>query len=118
MCNTPLKVGVLLGGHSEEREVSLQTGKAVIRACRSLGYTTFPIEIESTLDPYMSRLKQMDLVFIALHGGIGENGHIQQQLEIFRFPILAQIRKVHHYVWIKIYQKNWQNLLESKRQIG
>jgi D-alanine-D-alanine ligase len=86
VCNTPLKVGVLLGGHSEEREVSLQTGKAVIRACRSLGYTTFPIEIESTLDPYMSRLKQMDLVFIALHGGIGENGHIQQQLENLKIP--------------------------------
>ena len=86
MSSNPLKVGVLLGGHSEERDVSLQTGKAVIRACESLGYTTIPIEIESSLKPFITTLKKVDIVFIALHGGSGENGHIQQELENINIP--------------------------------
>ena len=42
----PLKVGVLMGGPSEEREVSLSTGKAVMEACQRIGYNTTVIQFD------------------------------------------------------------------------
>ncbi|MBF0784172.1 D-alanine--D-alanine ligase [Muribacter muris] len=74
------KIAVLFGGESAEREVSLNSGKAVFEALQSLGYNveaidtkTFPIE----------KLKEKGIqrVFNILHGGIGENGVLQGALE-------------------------------------
>ncbi|MBT3497057.1 MAG: D-alanine--D-alanine ligase [Candidatus Marinimicrobia bacterium] len=79
--NSPLKVGVLYGGNSEERDVSMQTGKAVMKACQSLGYKAIELELQVSLSPLIEAIKKMDVIFIALHGGSGENGQIQSELK-------------------------------------
>jgi D-alanine-D-alanine ligase len=75
------KIGVLLGGTSAEREVSLRSGKAVCGALKSLGYSVSAIDAKG--DFYAALKKQkIKRVFIALHGGHGENGAVQGMLEI------------------------------------
>lgn len=66
-----------MGGTSLEREVSLISGKAIIEVCRKLGYDTIPLTLNGNIIELLPDLKKVDLVFIALHGGEGENGSIQ-----------------------------------------
>ncbi|MBU0650821.1 D-alanine--D-alanine ligase, partial [bacterium] len=75
-----MKVCVLLGGDSQEREISLASGYAVSKALEGKGY--FVSQVDGTLDNVRS-LNALDfnLVFIALHGGDGENGNVQKVLE-------------------------------------
>ena len=74
------EISVLMGGWSAEREISLNTGRAVTDSIKSLGLKvrgvdlTFPEEIEKIIS-------SLDLVFIALHGRGGEDGYIQKILE-------------------------------------
>jgi D-alanine-D-alanine ligase len=112
----PLRIAVLLGGTSEERNVSLATGRAVVQALRSLGHVVIPvdpavgaIQLEDegrylggavgaeppTLEELQAmgaaspgdalaglpELTECDVVFLALHGGEGENGRIQEMLD-------------------------------------
>ena len=73
-----LKITIMLGGPSAEREVSLRSGAEVAKALRSLGY------LVSEVDPRNEKWKlpkQTDLVFLALHGTYGEDGTIQNRLE-------------------------------------
>ena len=70
------RIGVLLGGLSSEREVSLKTGEAVFRALEELGYSATLVFIGE--DPDRSiREAAIDVAFIALHGKYGEDGCIQ-----------------------------------------
>ena len=75
------KIAVLLGGTSAEREVSLRSGKAVYKALKSLGYPVVAIDAKGD---FCAALKKQNIgrVFIALHGGHGENGAVQGMLEI------------------------------------
>jgi D-alanine-D-alanine ligase len=80
-----VRVAVLLGGMSREREVSLKTGRAVLNALGTLGYEGIPI------DPGRGVASELieaaaDVVFIALHGRFGEDGCIQGLLEILGLP--------------------------------
>tara|TARA_B100001079_G_scaffold138159_1_gene118397 strand:+ start:1938 stop:2840 length:903 start_codon:yes stop_codon:yes gene_type:complete len=75
------KIAVLMGGPSSERDVSLNSGKAMFTACESLGYNTISVEFEDDILSHLDTLKHVDLVLIALHGGIGENGRIQGMFE-------------------------------------
>ena len=77
----PLKVGVLMGGPSEEHEVSLSTGKAVMEACQRIGYNSTEIKFEHDFESYLDNMKEQDIIFNALHGGIGENGRIQAWMD-------------------------------------
>jgi len=79
------RVGVLYGGISAEREVSLKSGEAVAAALRAVGY---PVELIDPLDTPIGRLTQerMDVAFIALHGTFGEDGGIQSILEVLGVP--------------------------------
>ena len=107
-----MKIAVLLGGVSAEREVSLASGLAVIRALRERDHTVVavdtargyvpeaqekellpegvhaapPEDIEGGLSPSgicsIPQLRQADVAFLALHGGIGENGMLQALLEM------------------------------------
>ena len=73
-----MNIAVMLGGPSAEREVSLRSGAAVARALRSLGHEV------SEVDPKNGNFilpKEMDVVFLALHGTYGEDGTVQRQLE-------------------------------------
>lgn len=79
------KIAVLLGGKSAEREISLKTGRAVANALVNLGHNVKSID---TKDDFIENLKnfQPDLVFIALHGPLGEDGSMQGLLEILGYP--------------------------------
>tara|TARA_B100002052_G_scaffold295636_1_gene322498 strand:- start:227 stop:1129 length:903 start_codon:yes stop_codon:yes gene_type:complete len=76
-----MKVSVLMGGTSSEREVSLKTGKAVINACLELGYETNSVDFNGQYDSILNDLKYSDIVFNALHGTVGEDGIIQSWLD-------------------------------------
>lgn len=108
-----MRIAVLLGGASNEREISLESGRNVIYKLSPELYQPIPVfvnssnelfkinqsllvrnstkEIESLLEPSM-KFKWADLttitdfVFIALHGGIGENGAVQGALEMMDMP--------------------------------
>jgi D-alanine-D-alanine ligase len=75
------KIAVLLGGTSAEREVSLRSGKAVYKALKSLGYAVVAIDAKGDFCAALKKQK-IKRVFIALHGGHGENGAVQGMLEI------------------------------------
>lgn len=79
------KIGVLLGGRSAEREVSLRTGEAVHRALLENGYDAVKIDVDVNI---VENLKQhsIELAFIALHGKYGEDGAIQGMLEMLDIP--------------------------------
>ncbi len=79
------KVGVLLGGLSSEREVSLKTGEAVLAALRERGHDAIPIYVDHDVDVAL-RQEQIDVAFIALHGRMGEDGCIQGLLELLGIP--------------------------------
>ena len=76
-----LRVGVLMGGPSEEKEVSIATGKAVIKACADNGYKAKEFVFNTNYKKYLKELKKQNIIFNALHGGIGENGKIQAWLD-------------------------------------
>jgi len=86
------RVGVLMGGPSSEREISLKSGKAVFSALKQARVEAVAIEI-TTDDPQdnISLLKKynLDCAFIALHGRFGEDGTIQSILEQMRLPFTA-----------------------------
>ena len=71
-----MKIGVLLGGNSAEREVSLASGKAISAACKELGHDVLDLDPEFDVRLLVSDLLTVDLVFNGLHGGDGENGVI------------------------------------------
>jgi D-alanine-D-alanine ligase len=79
------KIGVLLGGLSSEREVSLRTGDAVLRALRDRGHDVIPIYVDRDVDVAL-RQERIDIAFIALHGRWGEDGCIQGLLETLGIP--------------------------------
>ena len=76
-----MKVAVILGGTSFERDVSLKTGKAVVEACRINNYDVETLIIDKNHKKFLPILKQADIVFNALHGTLGEDGTIQKWLE-------------------------------------
>ena len=79
----PLRITVLLGGFSAEREISLKTGTAVSTALRSLGHEVR--EVDPPDDAW--RLPaETDVVFLALHGTYGEDGGVQRRLDELGVP--------------------------------
>jgi D-alanine-D-alanine ligase len=79
------KIGVLLGGLSSERDVSLRTGEAVLAALRERGHRAVPIYVDRDVDVAL-RQEQIEVAFIALHGKWGEDGCIQGLLEMLGIP--------------------------------
>ncbi len=79
------RIGVLMGGLSEERDVSLRSGAAVSKALASLGHTVVDIDVGKDL-PARLVAERIDVAFIALHGRYGEDGSIQGLLESMFIP--------------------------------
>lgn len=79
------RVGLLYGGMSSEREVSLMSGEAVLHALQNLHIDVVPIDADQDL---LQKLPgyQLDRVFIALHGPGGEDGTLQGALEYLGLP--------------------------------
>ncbi len=104
-----LKIGVLMGGLSSEREVSLRSGRAIANSLERLGFRVERIDLRpeaykpapqekdflktlkvkpvvpSMLSEFLKK-GRFDCLFLALHGGIGENGAIQGFLEVMGIP--------------------------------
>lgn len=82
-----MKVTVLYGGPSAEREVSLVSGKAVIEGLRLMGHDVFPSDVSPT---DLSGLdKPADVIFPVLHGEFGESGELQEILEQRKLPFVG-----------------------------
>ena len=78
------RVGVLMGGYSSEREISLKSGRAIAEALRRQGCDVVAIDItvkDRQKILYLLRANKIDIAFIALHGRMGEDGTIQSILE-------------------------------------
>ena len=71
-----MKIGVLAGGNSAERDVSLSSGKAISDACKELGYDVLSLDSQDDIKSLIPDLLSVDVVFNGLHGGDGENGVI------------------------------------------
>lgn len=80
-----MKVAVLMGGVSSEREISLQSGKNALEALRSLGiYDVTGVDL--TAESLSGMPSGVDVAFLALHGGWGENGGVQSALDALKIP--------------------------------
>jgi D-alanine-D-alanine ligase len=79
------RVAVLKGGRSLERQVSLRSGARVEDALERLGHEPIPIDVGPNLVERLTR-DRPDLAFIALHGRDGEDGTVQELLEILGVP--------------------------------
>jgi len=88
------RVGVLMGGPSSEREISIKSGKAVCKALEVRQIDYVPVELmagpntngyEKSVTDLISRMK-IDVAFVALHGEFGEDGTVQELLEKMNIP--------------------------------
>ena len=98
------RIGVLMGGLSAEREVSLQSGGAVHQALLAQGYHAVAIDVGRDLAAVLAQ-EQVEAAFIALHGRYGEDGCVQGLLELMQIPytgsgVLASALAMH-----KLYSK-------------
>ncbi|HQD89650.1 MAG TPA: D-alanine--D-alanine ligase [Syntrophomonadaceae bacterium] len=80
-----MKVLVLMGGTSAEREVSLKSGNAVLQALRNIGYQAEGWDFNPDALEEIKKHKP-DVVFIALHGKPGEDGAVQGLLDLWKIP--------------------------------
>ncbi|EYE87974.1 D-alanine--D-alanine ligase [Fervidicella metallireducens AeB] len=80
-----MKVGVIMGGISAEREVSLNTGKEMVKALDKNKYEVIPIVI-NTKEDLLEKAKDIDIALLALHGKFGEDGTVQGVLETMGIP--------------------------------
>ena len=78
-------VAVLMGGWSAEREVSLKSGEANVRAAESVGYRVSRVDVGRDIASVLTELKP-DVALNCLHGPFGEDGCIQGVLEILKIP--------------------------------
>ena len=79
------RVGILMGGMSSERDISLSTGAAIGEALRARGHDVLLIEVDRDLDLVL-RSTPIDVAFLALHGTYGEDGCVQGLLELRGIP--------------------------------
>ena len=79
------RVGVLMGGTSNEREISLESGSAVHAALLRNGYDAVAIDTRDDLAAALAQTP-IDVAFIALHGRLGEDGRVQGFLEVLGIP--------------------------------
>jgi len=74
-----------MGGISAEREISLRSGTAIYSALKGSGYNAVAIDVGPDICNVLNR-EEIEVVFLALHGGQGENGSIQGMLEVLGIP--------------------------------
>jgi D-alanine-D-alanine ligase len=80
-----MKIGVLMGGLSAEREVSLKSGAAVHKALLESGYDAVAIDVGRDLAGRLAA-ERIEAAFICLHGRYGEDGSVQGLLELMGIP--------------------------------
>ena len=83
-----MRVAVLKGGDSLERQVSLRSGARVEDALERLGHDVLPIDVGADLVDRLTA-ERPDVAFVALHGRGGEDGTVQELLELLGIPYNA-----------------------------
>src|SRR5699024_11193992 len=83
-----MKIAVLYGGTSGEREVSLSSGKGIMNALKENGHDVIGIDFNPNKINEIINL-DVDLVFIGLHGKFGEDGRIQGLLDMLNVPYVG-----------------------------
>ena len=78
-------VAVLMGGWSSEREVSLRSGMACVKALQDRGFKVTPVDVDRTVATRLGEIRP-DVALNALHGPFGEDGTIQGILEVMNIP--------------------------------
>lgn len=81
-----MKIGVIMGGISSERDISLKSGEQVIKNLNKDKYEEITPIIINSKDEVIEKVKEIDFAFIALHGRFGEDGTIQGVLETMNIP--------------------------------
>jgi D-alanine-D-alanine ligase len=79
------KIGVLMGGFSPEREISLKSGLAIFKALEGKGYQVVEIDVDRAIAARLQQEK-IEVALIALHGPWGEDGAMQGLLEMMGIP--------------------------------
>ena len=79
------RVGVLMGGWGEERDISIKSGEGIALALESRGHQVTRILAGPGLDQAL-RKSGIDVAFLALHGRMGEDGKVQGLLEVLEIP--------------------------------
>ena len=101
------KIAVMMGGLSREREISLKTGKAILRALTEKGYHAISIDVGPDIADVLMKEK-IECAFLALHGRFGEDGTVQGMLELMRIPytgsgVLASALALHKIMAKKVF---------------
>ena len=104
------KVLVVLGGTSEERKISLDSGRACIKALRKIGYKVSTFDPKKKSYNLISKYK-VDLIFNALHGKGGEDGVAQSYFEYLRIPythsgVISSYNAMNKLISKEIFKKN------------
>jgi D-alanine-D-alanine ligase len=82
---TKKRIGVLMGGESSERDVSIRSGLAIYQALQEMGYDAVVIDVGKDIVNVLKKQK-VKIAFLALHGGTGENGAMQGLLDVLGIP--------------------------------
>jgi D-alanine-D-alanine ligase len=102
------RLGILYGGVSAEREISLESGRAILDACERLGFHAIGIDVKENVIDSIQKAN-LDTAFIALHGGIGEDGRLQSLLNFMgisytgsdvQSSVLAMNKLVSKQMWL------------------
>jgi D-alanine-D-alanine ligase len=102
MTDLPKKIAVLMGGPGSEREVSLATGRGVVKALRSLGSEVVEVDVR---DENFQLPHDVDLAFITIHGTFGEDGQVQRILERRGIPYTGDDAPASEIAWDKVRTK-------------
>ncbi len=82
---TDKTIGVLMGGTSAERDISLKSGASVLGALKRLGYNAKGVDVGTDVCEVLLK-ENIEIAFLALHGGTGEDGSMQGMLEVLGIP--------------------------------
>jgi D-alanine-D-alanine ligase len=101
------RIAVMMGGLSREREISLKTGKAILKALVEKGYTATAIDVGEDISEKLVK-ERIECAFMALHGRFGEDGTIQGMLELMKIPytgsgVLASALAMHKIMCKKLF---------------
>ena len=116
------RVGVLMGGPSSEREISIKSGKAVCMAleAKQIDYASIELMAGPNTNGYKKSVSDMikrmkiDVAFVALHGEFGEDGTVQELLEGLQGVTLAH--RAHHDEAANIHTR--RQAVEEKALLG
>jgi D-alanine-D-alanine ligase len=99
-----MRVAVLQGGRSLERQVSLQSAQRVEESLRRLGHEVHGVDIDHALVRTLGALRP-DVAFVALHGEDGEDGTVQELLEVLGVPYTGSGPASCEQCWDKVVAK-------------